>query len=402
LTAESPSMVRAWVDAALHHRPGEIDRAAKDIAAAPLEMFRAVVGDLQSQLEEDLSEPGERDDVRRRGALLHTDIALLLPDEAAAFRWSDAPSSGGAWEWEGEGKRALVRRAPPSLVYYVDGHVVARYGETGHWPFASWLLSGLERDAASREFVRDWYRAVAATFLHRQDFGRARHHLARAREVLPRDPVLLFYAGAMHEGQAMVTDMARPRGRARAGAAQQTQHRLSDGTLVPPASERNPSMRGELRSAETMYREALKHGASDEVRIRLGRVLGQLGRHREALNVLGTTAPPADARLAYFRSLFLGSQYAALGRLKDSRTSFERAATLFPSAQVPLVAISHVSLRSGDRADALAVVDRIAALPQDTSRRVDPWLDYYRSAAADAEAQLRLLRDRAASWKAAR
>jgi hypothetical protein len=395
LRAESPSMVRAWVDAALHHRPGEIDRAAKEIAAAPLEMFRTVVGDLQSQLQKDLSKPEERNNVRRRGALLHTDIALLLPDKAAAFKWSDAPLLGGAWEWEGDGKRTLVRRAPPSLVYYVDGQFVARYSETGHWPFASWLLSGMEPDAASSEFVRDWYRAVAATFLHQQDFGRSRHHLARARGVLPHDPVLLFYAGAMHEGQAMVSEVAAQRTLARDEAPQQTQYPMFDGTFVPMAPERSFRVRGELQSAETMYREALKYGASEEARIRLGRVLGQLGKHREALKVLGTTAPPADARLAYFHSLFLGSQYAALGRVRDACTSFERAATLFPTAQVPLLAISQVCLRSGDRADALAVVDRIASLPQDTSRRADPWWEYHASAAADAEEGLRLLRARA-------
>lgn len=113
LTAESASMVRAWVDAALHHRPGEVDQAARDIAASPLDMFRTLVGDLQSQLQKDLSKPGERNNVRRRGALLLTDIALLLPDKAAAFKWSDAPFLGGVWEWEGEGKRTLVRRGPP-------------------------------------------------------------------------------------------------------------------------------------------------------------------------------------------------------------------------------------------------------------------------------------------------
>jgi tetratricopeptide (TPR) repeat protein len=320
---------------------------------------------------------------------------LLLPDKAAAFKWSDAPFLGGAWEWEGDGKRSLVRRAPPSLVYYVDGQLVARYSETGHWLVASWLLSGMEPDAASSEFVRDWYRAIAATFLHQHDFGRARHHLARARVSLPRDPVLLFYAGAMHEGQAMVTEVATQRARARDEASQQTPYRMSDGTLVPLASGKDLLVRDELQSAETMYREALRYGASEEARIHLGRVLGQLGKHREALKVLGTAAPPADARLAYFHWLFLGSQYSALGRLKEACTSFERAATLFPTAQVPLLAISQVCLRSGDRADALAVVDRIAALPQDTSWRVDPWWDYYGSAAADAEEQLRLLRGRA-------
>lgn len=392
-TAE-PSMVRAWIDAARHHRPGEIDRAAQDIATAPLAMFRTVVGALQSQLEQDLSTPEERNDVRRRGALLHTDIALLLPDQAAAFKWSDAPFLGGAWEWAGEGTRTLVRRAPPSLVYYVDGQLVARYSETGHWPFASWLLSGTEPDAASSEFVRDWYRAVAATFLHQRDFGRARHHLARARGVLPRDPVLLFYAGAMHEGQAMVTEVATQGARARDEATQQTQYRMADGTLVPLASGKDLSVGGELQSAETMYRAALRNRASDEARIRLARVLGHLGKHREALNVLSATAPPADA--AGVLPLAVPGQPVFSARSPEGSAHPLRASGAAVSHRSsPTRAISHVCLRSGDHAGALAAVDRIAALPQDASRRVDPWWDYYGSAAADAEEQLRLLRGRA-------
>lgn len=97
-----------------------------------------------------------------------------------------------------------------SLVYLVDGRYVASEEESGHWPFASRLLAGIA-DASSDAFVRLWSRAVAATFLREYRLGNATYHMQRTRSVLPRDPVMLFYAGALQE--TLVS------GRVRAGQA---------------------------------------------------------------------------------------------------------------------------------------------------------------------------------------
>ena len=80
---------------------------------------------------------------------------------------------------------------------------------------------------------------------------------------------------------------------------------------------------------------------------------------------------------------------AALGRIDEALASFERAARLFPTAQAPLIAMSDVCRRSGNRAGALAALGRLEALP---SERADPWRNYYQLDAADAERQLTAVR----------
>jgi len=77
--------------------------------------------------------------------------------------------------------------------------------------------------------------------------------------------------------------------------------------------------------------------------------------------------PAGDLRLAYFRELFLGTEYKALGRLEEARASFERAAAVCPAAQAPLIALSDVLWRSGRRDAAVEVLRRVEALPADAS-----------------------------------
>jgi tetratricopeptide (TPR) repeat protein len=229
---------------------------------------------------------------------------------------------------------------------------------------------------SSDEFVRLWYRAVAATFLGEYRLGNGSLHLDRAREVLPRDPLLLFYAGAMHEAAASSRFQSVP------------------ATAPSMATELNlPPRDDELRMAERLLREAVKQGAPPEAQLRLGRIVGRLGKHAEAKDLIERTVVPGDdARLAYFRDLFLGTEEGALGRIEEARVCLERAARRFPTAQAPLIAMSDVFRRFGDRTAALDALRRLHALPPDTSARTDPWRDYHRSYAADAEDQLATVR----------
>jgi len=194
--------------------------------------------------------------------------------------------------------------------------------------------------------------------------------------VLPLDPILLFYAGAMHEA------LGSPRFQNVPATAP-----------VPPSDVPLPSEDRQLHEAARFFREAVREGAPPEARLRLGRVLGRLGKHAEAVTVLEqTVVPTGDVRLAYFQALFLGTEQGVLGQVEPARASLERAATLRPTAQAPLIALSDMLRRSGDRAAALDAIRRIQALPANPAARDDPWWDYYRSYAADAEAQLAAVR----------
>jgi tetratricopeptide (TPR) repeat protein len=366
-------VVHRWIEAVRAHRPGEVDGPLVDMAAASPDTFGVVARALRATLEREFREPALRNHVRYRGALLHTDIALLLPEHAARLtqQFDDAapfPLLGA--------RQPRARPATGSVVLSIDGQYVVSDLESGHWSFASWILRGVTPHPSSDQFVRLWYRAVAATFLGQYRLGNARFHLERARAVLPRDPILLFYEGALHEA------LASPR--------------FQSVPATTPGMGRELNLLSEddeLRAAERLLREALGQGAPPEARLRLGRVLGRLGKHGEAVTLLEPSLPPeADARLSYFRELFLGTEQGALGRADAACASLERAARLFPTAQAPLVAMSDVLRRSGDRKAALDALRRLQALPADPTGRTEPWWDYHRSYAEDARDQLAAVR----------
>ena len=365
------STVRRWIDAVLAHHPGSLDAALIAVAAEPPETFGTVARYLKPVLEHDFPmKPEARNDVRRRGALLHTDIALLLPEQAAEFRVR--PEVNVRAPGSLQRLRPFLMAQSDTLILSKDGEYKNSIHETAHWAFASTLLRGVTPAPATDEFVRLWYRAIAATFQDVYQLGTATYHMDRALTTLPGDPVLLFYAGAMSEA------LASPRFQNIPLTAQSA-----------PQSVSLPSEEDELHMAEQHLREAVRFGAPPEASLRLGRVLGSLGKHGEAVLLLQQMIPPdGDTRLDYFRSLFFGTELGAVGRLDPARESLERAAALFPTAQAPLIAMSEMYRRAGQRTAALDAIRRLEALPADARKRVDPWTDYAHSYAADGEKQL--------------
>jgi tetratricopeptide (TPR) repeat protein len=317
-----------------------------------------------------------RNDILRRGALVHTDIALLLPERAAEYLQSGDAKERFIYD-AFEKPRILYREDADALVFSADGEYLSTAVETAHWGTARSLLRGIYPHPSDDEFVRRWYRAVAAYFEDSYSLGNARYHLARALEELPHDPSILFYAGAMHE----------------AYGSERIQSVL--GTLPQPTAKqlKTASAADEWRLAERLLGDAVKAGAPIEASLRHARVLGQLGRHDEAVAILRTIQPVlTTSRLRYLGALFLGTEEGALARIAPARAAFERAASLFPTAQSPLVALAELDRRSGDRAAALAVVDRLQRLPLDPDSREDPWTHYFRSFAEDAPEQLAVVR----------
>jgi tetratricopeptide (TPR) repeat protein len=150
-----------------------------------------------------------------------------------------------------------------------------------------------------------------------------------------------------------------------------------------------PPAREELRMAERLLRQSIEENGPIEARVRLGRVLGRLGKHADAVSVLREVLPQVrDVRLEYFGALFLGSEEGALGHVDQARESLERAAALFPTAQSPWLALAEMLQRTGHRAAALDALRHLQQLPPDPEDREDPWRDYLRSFAADADQQI--------------
>ena len=84
-----------------------------------------------------------------------------------------------------------------------------------------------------------------------------------------------------------------------------------------------------------------------------------------------------DAVLNYYAALFTGREEQATGRQVEACAAYSRASALFPLAQSPLLALSHLARDTGDRAGALRAAQRVLDLPADADDRVDPLWTYH-------------------------
>ncbi len=360
-----PPAAQRWIAAVREHQPGTVDEALLEVSGWPPNQFETVRQELGRALA--LLTASDRTDVLRRGALLHTDIAILAPERAASY--TRVPSSRRAWSLEGGGPAIDPSRAT-SVIIGVDGQFLASVELTAHWWFARRLLEMIRPESPRDPFVAAWYRATTARFLATYAFGVAAPHLQDARKLLPQDPWVLFYSGALHE----------------AYAAPRSQNIVRSGPEAYARVSAVRAPRAELEDAAEFFRKAAAADpAPVEAHVRLGRVLGQLGRHTQAADELRRAQALADTPdLQYYSELFLGIELGSLARFTDARQAFERAAALFPTAQSPWIGLSAVARRSGDRKGALAALQRLSALPADHMKRTDPWWEYFHSHSRDA------------------
>jgi tetratricopeptide (TPR) repeat protein len=128
--------------------------------------------------------------------------------------------------------------------------------------------------------------------------------------------------------------------------------------------------------------------------MRFGRVLGALGKYAEAVAELRRAAVGlTDTQLLYDASQFVGAEEEALGNRAAARLAYEQAAALFPRAQSPLLALSQLARRDGDRAGALRAIERLFALQQlARTEQEDPWWSYFTVQARHADDLLDALR----------
>ena len=148
------------------------------------------------------------------------------------------------------------------------------------------------------------------------------------------------------------------------------------------------SDRTELREAEALFR---RRSRSNRITRRRGCATARAGRARQARRGRGgaarAVADLTDRQLLYYAELFLGGEEEALGNRDAARVAYEQAAERFPMAQSPLLALSQLARRYGDRGGALRAIDRLFALagrgPHD--EHDDPWWWYYVAQGRDAD-----------------
>ena len=310
---------------------------------------------------------GDRNYILRRGALLHTDVPLLAPLAMAAS--SDSRTVAGPDRF-----RMTIS----------DGREVDLAQSAVHWEIARMLLDqvvpkGGDRAAPSGdEMVRAWYYATAAWMQLREDHDKS--HLDHARQIYPADPDLLLLAGFQRE-----TFAGSPVQNAVRSAV------LPTGVTLDVGSEKT-----ELRDAEAFFQRALVLRPDHaEGRMHHGRVLALLGRHADAVVELRRAAAALpDPFLGYYAQLFLGAEEETIGNREAARAAYEQAAVYAPRAQSPLLALSQLARRYGDRPGALGAMDRLYAIPEEgQGEHDDPWWWYTVSQARDADDLLDAVRE---------
>lgn len=275
-----------------------------------------------------------------RGAALHADIARMIPEDA-------------------------VRRSSTQKTAYMvsDGRWLGVRYISLHWQLGRALLDGVTPQPAAHPGVRAWYLETSADLLELRQFAAALDHYARARQLFPSDPEILFASGVLHE-------------RFGSSALQAAAVSVADSNRTPAAVS---SARGEIVRAERFYRDSLAHRPDHiETRVRHGRVLDNLGRQAEASDELRRAiAGGAAGHLLYLAELFLGRAEEARGHDEAARAAYERASALYPNAQSPRLALSQIARRAGNRAAAQRELHALATLSGEEHRREDPWWLYY-------------------------
>jgi tetratricopeptide (TPR) repeat protein len=362
--------IEEWRTAVAEHRPGKPDSAAVTIGGwdegdleLPVDFLTKLASRSLSarrtlarastrrilQLTDREAQHGDLNRILKRGALLHTDIARL----------------------------ELEKRQPPffgeQIGIFADGRV-AMQPKMIHWKYARRLLEsispfpdGISSRAPFRDpAVRQWYIATTAHMLSRRLLAYAGQNIGRALEIFPSDARILFYAGVLHETWASPSNQ---------------------NILLPPDGEVSyGSKESELKKAQQYFRKALAQDPDFfEARLRLGRVLGRLGLHYQAVAELQLAAAAIkDPQLSYYNALFLGREFSMLELYGKARDQYRRAAMLYPSAQSPLFALSHLEHGSDDAEGALLALQRVFSLTVRDPWKDDPWWEYDLAPVRDA------------------
>jgi hypothetical protein len=413
LTPANALAIKNWVTAVKDHAPGRRDAAAGRIATMTFEqrtelqagmvIFLASVQGKKlgwrNRAEQQVLElaaavkvnPGA-DTFLKRAAVLHSDVAVQNRVDDAA------PVEGGVDAPSGQPVPALLSRHRHILDK--DGEILGEVISDWNWPFARSLLDLIFPKPADDPFVGIWYHATAAFMLKQGLYAEVGPHLARAAEVLPDDPLVLFDRACYAEIQGLPgiqvllsdADVATIRARRQGGLSSLTRTPAQGATplSIPLVDVTN-------EEAERLFRRVLRADPSlVEARVRLGRLLVERKRHEEAAAELATAlAAKPDEPVAFYAHLFAGRAAQALGKIDEAAAHFKEAGALYPGAQSAMLAQSQAALLGADTAGAAEPIHRLEQLPVTEAAREDPWWKYHLGAGRHADVLLRTM------WKKA-
>lgn len=357
--------IQEWRTAAVQHESGKSDSPAENIGSwddRDLELVIKYITKLASQsvktvkrtlskastrrilqLTDQEVRQGDINRVLKQGALLHTDIALLGLESNPNLNTSEP------------------------MVAIDDGHV-AVLAKGVHLGYARRLIDSVSPSPSEDPMVRQWYIATTAHMQRHRFLPYAKQNIENGLELFPSDDRMLLYAGVLHETWA--------------SSAHQN-------VILPSRLELTyGSKKSELKRARQFFRKSVEANPnSAEAHLRLGRVLGLLENHQQAVAELQQAAASTkDPQLLYYSSLYMGCEFAMLSLQSEARDQYERAASLYPTAQSPLLALSQLARGSDDVQGAFLAIQRVFELPRTDAWKDDPWWTYDLSHVRDAEA----------------
>jgi tetratricopeptide (TPR) repeat protein len=268
-----------------------------------------------------------------RGIVLHSDIAQLGDGTGTILRF-----------WDG-GRMDLDRR------------------NADHWQMARALVDRIDAKAGRGSDLAFWYRATLSTMASSQIWNA--EHADHALKRFADDAELQFLAGCLHETLA----------------AAQTQVSLANTKLPAGVVVHVRSSGNELQQASSLLKRALElNPGQTEARLHFGRVLTLTGHAAAAVTELQRAiAGITDPAQQYYAQLFLGAALEAADQRAAAARAYQAAATLFPRAQAPRLALSQLALSTGDRAGASAAIEPLLTLSAREDERADPWWNYFGS-----------------------
>lgn len=361
--------LREWVEAVRAHTPGSADGQAFIIGAWSADELSLIIDRLkaiQARFPRAMSRPANDRTIRYDGRsvdLRALQLLFGLSDEEARRGDVSRLVIRGAMLHADIAMRLDSRGAVQRSILVSDGRYQGMQLQSDHWGIGRLLLDLVQPSPASNDIAGLWYRATAAYLLSRLDYAESVPHLTWARQRFPTDAELAYDSGRLQESFSS----ARIQGAVSSAA--------SITGLRPGVS----SAETHVKAAEPMFRRAVELKPEfAEARLRLGRTLGVLGRHDEAVMELGRVVGESDdTTTVYLAHMFLGDEHQALGHRDEAASHYLEAASLFLDAQSPHLALAQLARRHGDRGGALRAIARVVALPADVDQREDPWWTYF-------------------------
>jgi tetratricopeptide (TPR) repeat protein len=223
--------------------------------------------------------------------------------------------------------------------------------------------------------------------------GDAQRLLEMGVTLFPGDAELKLALGAVHES------LARPESQRDIESRKALARLQSDLEKQPGSFSRrmnegerqlaSMNRRAELATAARLFGQALEGASShEEASLRLGHVLMEQGKAKDAVQHLNVAAASRDAFVRYNGLLLLARVNADAGRPGEAERCYRRAAAVFPDAQAPIIGLS---LLDDDAGQPVAALDGLRSTRSNVAippPERDPWWVYYQGADRFAAAHL--------------